>query len=338
MVKKLFIVASFVLILLFGGFFLLSQKSTKEISNVTENLEKQERNEKAAPHSDSIPAMSEKEFQGSNLKILKTISKNDYYTKHAITYTSEGFTISGIMNVPNGQGPFPVVILNHGYLDPKVYRSGDGLPRELDYFARNGYVVLHSDYRNYGNSDFDPKNEVRPRSGYVEDVINAVVALKASSLDFIDKEKIVMFGHSMGGGITLNIMVAKPDLVKAYALYAPINSDYKVNFDRWVAPLWPDTAQQFYDTYGSYEQNQEFWKSISANNYFDQVSKPVLLHQGTLDEEVPVEWSRKLEQDLKAKQKDITYYEYSGQGHVFGSAENLMLERTKNFFDKNLEK
>ena len=52
--------------------------------------------------------------------------------------------------------------------------------------------------------------------------------------------------------------------------------------------------------------------------------------------EVPVEWSRELDQMLKDKQKDITYYESPGQGHVLGASENLMLQRTKEFFESNL--
>lgn len=335
MKQKIIIVI--ILALFFSSIYLLSRQKNSSRPRQIENKQEQVLNQQPPDHPDSIPAMAKKEFTGSDLKIIKTISTNSDYTRYAISYNSEGFTISGIMNVPQGDGPFPVIILNHGYLDPDVYKSGDGLPRELDYFARNGYVVLHSDYRNYGNSDFDPNNEVRPRSGYVEDVINAVVAVKQSSFGFIDKENIGMFGHSMGGGITTNVMVTKPDLAKAYVLYAPINSDYKVNFDRWVAPIWPDVAQEFYDTYGTYEQNPEFWKSISAKNYLDNVSKPVMLHQGTIDVEVPVDWSRDLARMLEEKQKDITYYEYSGEPHVFRSSENLMLTRTKAFFDKNLK-
>lgn len=288
-------------------------------------------------HPDSIPTMSEKEFNGSDLKLVKVLSKNEYYTRYSITYKSEGFKISGIMNVPNGKGPFPVLILNHGFIEPQNYTNGQGLKREQDFFARNGYVVLHSDYRNYGLSDFDPNNDIRPRSGYVEDVINAVSTLKKSNLTFLDKENIGMLGHSMGGGITLNIMVTKPEIVKAYVLLAPINSDYKENFDRWVLSDWPEVAQQFYDKYGTYEENPELWKSISAKYYLDKVSSPVMIHQGVLDEDVPVQWSQDLNNMLKEKNKDITYFEYPKEGHTFFDAQSLVMERTLKFFNENLK-
>jgi dipeptidyl aminopeptidase/acylaminoacyl peptidase len=291
----------------------------------------------SAEHPDSILAMSEKKYHGSDLKLGKILEDNEIYTRHSVSYKSEGLKISGIMNIPKGSGPFPVLILNHGYIDPKFYTNGQGLKREQDFFARHGYAVLHSDYRNYAQSDFDPQNEIRPRSGYVEDIINAIESVKKSDLQMLDKENIGMLGHSMGGGIALNIMVIKPDIAKAYALLAPINSDYKVNFDKWVRSDWSDTAQEFIEKYGEPQENPELWDSLSAKNYFYKVSSPVMLHQGTSDDQVPVEWSRELNEMLKKENKNITYYEYPGEGHTFINAQSLVTQRTLQFFDSNLK-
>lgn len=38
----------------------------------------------------------------------------DAYTRHEVTYDSGGVTVSGILLVPHGRGPFPGVVLNHG--------------------------------------------------------------------------------------------------------------------------------------------------------------------------------------------------------------------------------
>lgn len=310
------------------------------IKSETEEQERQSQLKKPTLTKDSIPIMSEKEFQGSDLKFIKVLDKNEAYTRYSITYQSEGFTVSGIMNVPVGKGPFPVLILNHGFIEPKNYTNGQGLKREQDFFARNGYVVLHSDYRNHAQSDFDPENDVRPRSGYVEDVLNAISTVKNSNENFFDKENIGMLGHSMGGGITLNIMVTKPEIAKAYVLLAPINSDYKVNFDKWVVPdeEFSGIAEKFYEQYGSYEDNPEFWKSVSASNYLDKIKSPVMLHQGTADDQVPLRWSQDLAQKLKDKGKDINYYEYPGENHVFINSQPLVMQRTLDFFDNILKK
>lgn len=317
------------------GYFILSQSEKKE--ETTQQIQQPKEQSQKLP-SDSIPAMAEREYGGSELKLDKVLAENESYTRYSITYKSEGLKISGILNVPKGDGPFPVLILNHGFIEPENYSNGQGLKREQDFFARSGYVVLHSDYRNYAQSDFDPANDVRPRSGFVEDVLNAVSAVKNSQLNFFDKENIGMLGHSMGGGIALNVMVTKPQMAKAYVLLAPINADYKVNFDRWVKDEWPEVAQQFYGQYGTYEENPEIWESFSAKNYFDRISSPIMIHQGVLDEDVPVEWSRKLNQDLKDAGKQVIYYEYPNEGHAFIDAQPLVMQRTLEFFDANLKK
>lgn len=62
-----------------------------------------------------------------------------------------------------------------------------------------------------------------------------------------------------------------------------------------------------------------------------------MLHQGALDDQVPVQWSRELSEALKKENKKITYYEYPQENHVFINAQNLVMQRTLEFFDKNLK-
>jgi dienelactone hydrolase len=85
------------------------------------------------------------EYDGGGLKLGEVLDETSSYTRYFVTYRSSGLTISGVMNVPNGDGPFPALVLNHGYIDPDVYTNGRGLRREQDYLARHGYVVLHTD-------------------------------------------------------------------------------------------------------------------------------------------------------------------------------------------------
>ena len=82
----------------------------------------------AAPSDPSIPAAILETYEGRDLRIRKDIGSTSAYTRHAITYESGDLTISGIMNKPRGKGPFPVVVLAHGYIDPAVYVTGQGFP------------------------------------------------------------------------------------------------------------------------------------------------------------------------------------------------------------------
>jgi len=291
----------------------------------------------------SLPYLMQKEFDGRDLKLVNVMDKNNYYTKYYITYKSGELKISGIMDVPRGMGPYPLIITGHGYINPAYYTTGRGLKREQDYLARRGYVVLHPDYRNHAGSDQDPDENLKLHIGYVEDVINAVYAVKNSDFDFIDKENIGMLGHSLGGGVALSIMVTKPDLIKAYVLFAPMSSDYRENFNRWILhrrePKFgpPATALKIIEKYGSPEANPEFWDNISAKTFIDNVKSPVMVHQGLSDKSVPPKWSDQLARLFKEHKKKMTLYTYEGEGHEFINRWPLVMKRTVEFFDSYLK-
>jgi len=42
---------------------------------------------------------------------------------------------------------WPVIMFNHGYIEPEKYRSTERYMDYVDYFAKNGYIVFRSDYR-----------------------------------------------------------------------------------------------------------------------------------------------------------------------------------------------
>lgn len=217
------------------------------------------------PHPVSLPALMQKRYDGRDLRTARVLGRNSAYTRYAATFWSGRLRISGIMNVPAGRGPFPVLILNHGYIDPDIYTTGRGLAREQDYLARRGYVVLHVDYRNHAQSDDDPDYELGLRLGYTEDVINAVYAVKESSLPYLDGDRVGMLGRSMGGGVTFNAVVVQPDLVKAAVVYAPVSSNVVDNFDRWIRRMGERRvlAQRIAARYGAPEENPEFWRNVS---------------------------------------------------------------------------
>jgi uncharacterized protein len=279
-----------------------------------------------------------KEYDGGDLRVGRVLVRTSAYTRYFVTYKSAGLTISGIMNVPAGKGPFPVLVLNHGYIDPDVYTNGRGLAREQDYLARRGYVVLHTDYRNHAQSDDDPENELRLRLGYTEDVVNAVLAIKRSSLRYLDRERVGLLGRSMGGGITFNALVAKPDLVDAAVVFAPVSSDAVDNFNKWTRGQSQQRrlANRIIAEYGSPERNPAFWRNMSAVHFFDRVSVPVLVHHGTADESCPIAWSRTSVAALRGLHKDAQLFTYAGEPHAFGAAWPMSMRRTIAFLDEHL--
>jgi dipeptidyl aminopeptidase/acylaminoacyl peptidase len=130
-------------------------------------------------------------------------------------------------------------------------------------------------------------------------------------------------------------MVAFPGIFDAYVFYAPTSADYADNFNRW-GRVAADFANEVSQTYGLPEDNPDFWANISAINFFDQVTEPVLIHHGTLDDSCEIDWSRKATKELRAKGKDVTFNEYVGEYHAFYRDWTLSMQRTVDFLEKNL--
>jgi len=130
----------------------------------------------------SLPDYLRHELTGTGLEFVKVLDDNSAYTRYQISYLSDGLRISGIMNIPKGDGEYPLVILNHGHIDTDIYTLGRGLKREQDYIARRGFAVLHTDYRNHAFSDKDPsiiEEKTLSRSvKYGSDSMNAIIAVR----------------------------------------------------------------------------------------------------------------------------------------------------------------
>lgn len=275
------------------------------------------------------------DFDGRDLRVVRTLARSSTATTYEIRYRGGGLTLSGLMLVPRGDGPFPVVVLNHGYIDPEVYRTGRGFERSQRYLVANGFVVVHVDYRNHASSDRDPDNDLRLRLGYTEDAINAVLAVKSSSLPAIDGERVGMIGRSMGGGVTFNALVARPDIVDAAIVFASVSSDTVDNFNKWIRPR-SALAARIIEAYGEPEDDPAFWRDVSPRTFFDRVEAPVLVHHGTDDETCPIEWTEETVAALRAADADVTYHRYHGEGHDFTAGYTRAMRRTVSFLREHL--
>ena len=98
----------------------------------------------------------------------------------------------------------------------------------VDAFARNGYIVFRSDYRGHGSSEGEATSS-RGSPDYTIDVLNAVSSMKRYA--DADPERIGMWGHSMGGLLTLRSMVTTND-VKAGVVWAGVVATYTELYER----------------------------------------------------------------------------------------------------------
>lgn len=297
------------------------------------------------PHPLSIEALRNGEYPGSEIVIEQTLSPGSDYQRYIASYKSEGLKIYALLTVPNGnppEGGWPAIIFNHGYIPPAQYRTTEKYIAYTDAFSRNGYVLFRPDYRGHGNSEGEPSGGYGS-NGYTIDVLNALESIK--NYEGVNPEKIGMWGHSMGGHITLESMVVNRD-IKAGVIWAGVVGSYDDLFDRWRRRNTPSNTisrrggswrQQLAEQYGDPSQNPDFWKSLSANSYLTDISGPIQLHHGTADSSVPVEFSIELEQELKAANKEVELFAYPGDDHNISANLSVALNRSVEFFDRFLK-
>jgi dipeptidyl aminopeptidase/acylaminoacyl peptidase len=255
------------------------------------------------------------------------------YQQYIATFDGDGLTISGRLLVPRGSGPFPAVVLAHGYADPAVYDNTTQMSRERDYLARQGYVVLLVDYRNHAGSSKDPDADSNLRLGYAVDVINAAKALQQDPK--VIPDRIALMGRSMGGGVTYAALVAAPGLFKAAIAYAPVSSNTVDNFEKWTRPD-RETAARVVATLGEPATNPDAWAKTSPRTYFERITEPVMIHQGTADLSCPIVWAQASVEALKAAGKSVEYFTYAGQPHVFTNGPwTTSIQRSVNFLQQH---
>ena len=310
------------------------------------------------PNGLSIDALRARPYGGTGIKITKVVQTSDAYKQVLIEYSSDGLKITGTMNIPRGLGPFPVVIMDHGYFKPSEYNTGDGTSRAADAFARAGYLTIASDYRCYAGSQCgsDPFY-----IGYAIDVLNLIA--QVPTVPDADPSRLGIWGHSMGGEITLRVLTIN-ESIKVAALYGALTGDDEVHYC-WLIGCQTPIAQTAPTRSANRNQQQlevdpDFLQSLpspsastttsplgklhdiflksSASRNLSNITAAVIIHHGEADDIVPIEWSVDLAKSLTALGKTAELYTYPGETHVFaGWGWQLFMSRTLTFFDGYLK-
>jgi uncharacterized protein len=302
------------------------------------------------PHPLTIQSMRERSYPGSDITIEETLQPGSNYSRYRASYQSEGLKIYTLLTVPNGEKPatgWPVIIFNHGFIPPDVYRTTERYIAYVDWLARSGYIVLRSDYRGHDQSEGAARGAYGAPD-YTVDVMNALASME--KYPDADPQRIGMWGHSMGGYITLRSMVIT-DTIKAGVIWAGVVGPYPNLFQRPTATPTPEGATpeptrtgtpsfngrwraELVETYGTPEENPEFWASISSPAFVGEISGPLELHHGTADHSVPLAASEYLYQALQDADKSVELYTYPGDDHNLAQSFGLAMQRTIEFFDK----
>lgn len=297
----------------------------------------------------SIAVMRKGSYPGSDLTIKQTLAPGSNYNQYIASYISEGLKIYGLLTVPKGVKPpkgWPVIIFNHGYIPPQQYRTTERYVAYVDAFARRGYIVFKSDYRGNGSSQGQPEGAYYSPA-YAIDVLNALSSIKRFSE--ADPSRIGMWGHSMGGNITLRDIVVDTKDIKAAVIWGGVVGSYYDLANNWQRSVTyrPPPAelanrnngrQQMVSLYGPPATASAFWQSIDPTAHLTDITAPIQLHTGGSDEEVPVAFSQNLYASLQKAGKIVEYYNYPGGDHNISSPNfEVAMQRSIDFFNTYLK-
>lgn len=334
------LVALFLLVI--GGIFVFQR-------NVTQKLVKPVPTPGAAKTLDpmSIEVLRNRSFPGSEIKIEETLADGSNYHQYLTSYQSDGLKIYALLTVPSDTKPrdgWPVILFNHGYIAPEVYRTTERYVAYVDAFASRGYIVFKLDYRGNGLSEGIPEGAYYSPA-YTIDDLNALSSIK--KYRDANANKIGVWGHSMGGNIALRDLVVVKD-IKAAVIWGGVVGSYDDLMNNWQRrvsyrpstrelALRNNKRQNLVAKYGTPKANPDFWNQIDPTAFVKDIQTPVQLHSGGLDEEVPPAFSIALEKKLKSAGKTVEYFEYPGSDHNITQGFNLAMERSVGFFDKYLK-
>jgi len=105
---------------------------------------------------------------------------------------------------PAGTGPFPVIILCHGFCGIR----GILLPDFAEAFVRAGFATLTFDYRGFGDSEGERGRLVPARQ--IDDIVSVIDWAKQHPA--LDADRIGLWGTSFGGCHVFGAAVNNPDV------------------------------------------------------------------------------------------------------------------------------
>lgn len=275
----------------------------------------------------TIPELRARTYGEGGFRVERVLEERARFTRVQFSHLSDGFRVHGFANLPKGRGPFPVVVVLHGYVEPSRYRLLAYTTPYADFLAERGFLVLHPNYRGHPPSEGLPAQGLR--HPYAVDVLNLLAEVRKGAFPQADPARVALFGHSMGGGIAQVVSLVEPRL-KGVVLYGSMSGDERLNLERIRSWSQGRRGGELFAL------PEEVLKAASPWTYLEELSVPYSVHHGTRDAQVPPEWSFALCRRLKALGKPVECFAYPA-GHLFrGEADRVFRERALAFLRRVL--
>lgn len=198
--------------------------------------------------------------------------------------STEGALVQGWLGVPDGDGPFPVVLEVHG--GPQDHETDRFHPGGQAWLDR-GYAFLTLNYRGSTGLGRDYEQAIWRRVGELE--VDDMVAAREWLVEegIARPDAMVVTGGSYGGYLTLLALGRRPDLWAAGVAYVAI-ADWRLMHEDGIG------LREYQEAMfgGTPDETPELHAAASPITYVDRLSAPLLIVQGRNDPRCP---SRQLE-------------------------------------------
>ena len=245
-----------------------------------------------------IESLRSRAYPGGKLEIGADVTCRGYSRclpgvhTYRMSWPSGGQTMTGLISMPDGGGPFPVAVVNHGFIPPERYGEGQDSLLFAEPMAQHGFIAVAPNWPGYVGSGPAP-TDLPSIVGQVVTALDLVTSL--GSLPQADPSRVAFVGHSNGGGISEIAMVVDRR-VKVVVLHAPVSSDMADNAHKWWLSR-PDSLGSL----GTPESNPDGYRHLSPREFFQAGQPPVLIVQGTADHTIPRPWTEATYAALQAR-------------------------------------
>ncbi|RLD55850.1 MAG: S9 family peptidase [Bacteroidetes bacterium] len=267
-----------------------------------------------------------------NSYLLDTLKNYTYSSREFFSFTTtEGINLNGWMIKPYDFDPtkkYPVLMYVYGGPGSQTVRNnwgGGNLWYQM--LSSKGIVIVSVDNRGTGARGEEFKKMTYMELGKYETEDQIEAAKYLASLDYIDKDRIGIWGWSYGGYMSTSCLTKGADYFSMGVAVAPVtNWRY---YDNIYTERFMRTPQENPD---GYDEN-------SPINHVDNLKGKFLLIHGTADDNVHIQNSVDLITALVAanKQFDMQFYPNSNHGIYTGRNTRIHLyKRITDFIYDNL--
>ena len=196
-----------------------------------------------------------------------------------------------------------------------------------EYLAQQGYVILTPDYRGSSGYSRDWATGVHMAVGVGDTADVAAGADYLKTLDYVDPNRIGVFGLSYGGFLTLQAMTVDPTLWRAGVNVAGV-VDWATYGAGYTTPRL-----------GTPMENPEIYNISAPIYHMEKLQRPLLVLHGTNDRNVAFHDSMRLIDVLLKLHKPFEMGIYPGEIHFF-RRDHILRDawtRIEEFFDRHLK-